>query len=297
MTPTALLSPSYRQAVPSRSRPSSGPARDTASRSADYLVVGAGYAGLSYARDLARAGRSVVVLDAHRAGWWCQQPQRRDGHSRVEGRAGGPGARTVRWGAACTTRSTRRSTSWRPLIEAESIDCDYSRTGQLYLAHAERLVASYDGDGAGARRRVGEPVRFVPRDQLVTRWDRPPAHGRPGHRAHGRLHPARFHAGLYRLALAAGATLHRRRPRPRSTGRGGRAGFRVMTARGALDADTVVVCTNAYADDLLPELRRRVLPVGASSSPPRCSSPTWPARSAPAAACSSTARTSSSTGG
>jgi glycine/D-amino acid oxidase-like deaminating enzyme len=35
-----------------------------------------------------------------------------------------------------------------------------------------------------------------------------------------------------------------------------------MTPRGAVDADTVVVCTNAYADDLLPELRRRVLPVG-----------------------------------
>ena len=33
------------------------------------MVVGAGYAGLSCARELARAGRSVVVLDAHAVGW------------------------------------------------------------------------------------------------------------------------------------------------------------------------------------------------------------------------------------
>jgi glycine/D-amino acid oxidase-like deaminating enzyme len=36
---------------------------------AEHVVVGAGYAGVSCARELARAGRSVVVLDAHAVGW------------------------------------------------------------------------------------------------------------------------------------------------------------------------------------------------------------------------------------
>ena len=38
--------------------------------------------------------------------------------------------------------------------------------------------------------------------------------------------------------------------------------FQVFTNRGPVEAAEVFVATNAYADDLLPSLRRRVLPVG-----------------------------------
>jgi gamma-glutamylputrescine oxidase len=79
----------------------------------------------------------------------------------------------------------------------------------------------------------------------------------------GGLHPARFHAGLVGLAIAAGTSVHAATPATAIERRGGGlAGFRVATPRGPVDAGAVVVCTNAYADGLLPELRRRVLPVG-----------------------------------
>ena len=35
----------------------------------DVVIVGAGFTGLSAAREIARRGMSVVVLDAHRVGW------------------------------------------------------------------------------------------------------------------------------------------------------------------------------------------------------------------------------------
>ncbi|MGI9414352.1 MAG: NAD(P)/FAD-dependent oxidoreductase, partial [Hyphomicrobiales bacterium] len=40
-----------------------------AQEAADVCVVGAGFAGLSTALELARRGVSVIVLEAHRVGW------------------------------------------------------------------------------------------------------------------------------------------------------------------------------------------------------------------------------------
>ena len=77
----------------------------------------------------------------------------------------------------------------------------------------------------------------------------------------GALHPARYHAGLARLALAAGADLHDRTTalaiEPRTQG-----GFQLVTDRGSLEAGDLIVATNAYADGLVPWLQRRVVPIG-----------------------------------
>jgi gamma-glutamylputrescine oxidase len=262
--PTALLSPSYRQAVLWQEQAGFPDLPATPlPRSADYVVVGAGYAGLSCARDLARAGRSVVVLDAHRAGWGASS---RNGGMVIPELKAGPAALARAYGPLGRRMYDEVNQAFdhvEALIEAESIDCDYSRTGQLYLAHAERVVASLTAMAREHGDELGEPVRFVPRDQLGDEVGSTAYAAGVVIERTGGLHPARFHAGLYRLALAAGAALHPATAATTIERRGGgRAGLRVVTARGAVDADTVVVCTNAYADGLLPELRRRVLPVG-----------------------------------
>ena len=38
-------------------------------------------------------------------------------------------------------------------------------------------------------------------------------------------------------------------------------GWRVQTARGAVQADEVVIATNGYTGDITPELKRRVVPL------------------------------------
>jgi glycine/D-amino acid oxidase-like deaminating enzyme len=264
VTARALRSPSYREAVLWQEQ-AEFPDLPTASppRSADYVVVGAGYAGLSCARDLARAGRSVVVLDAHPAGWGASS---RNGGMVIPGLKAGPAALERSYGHLGRRMYDEVNQAFdhvEGLIRAESIDCDYSRSGQLYLAHAERVVASLMAMAREHGDELGEPVRFVPREALVDEVGSTAYAGGLVIERTGGLHPARFHAGLFRLALAAGASLY-----PATTASaierrgGGRAGFRVATPRGAVDADAVVVCTNAYADGLLPELRRRVLPVG-----------------------------------
>jgi glycine/D-amino acid oxidase-like deaminating enzyme len=263
VTPTALRSPSYREAVLWQEQAEfPDPPPTPPPRSADYVVVGAGYAGLSCARDLARAGRSVVVLDAHRAGWGASS---RNGGMVIPELKAGPGALARTYGPLGRRMYNEVNEAFdhvEHLISAESIDCDYSRTGQLFVAHAERLVASLMAMAREHGDELGEPVRFVPRDALGDELGSTAyAAGLVIERTGG-LHPARFHAGLFRLALAAGATVSPATAATAIERRGGRAGFRVVTPRGAVDAAAVVLCTNAYADGLLPELRRRVLPVG-----------------------------------
>jgi gamma-glutamylputrescine oxidase len=264
VTVRALRSPSYREAVLWQEQatfpdvPASPPPP-----AADYVVVGAGYAGLSCARDLARAGRSVAVLDAHTVGWGASS---RNGGMVIPELKAGPAALARAYGHLGRRMYDEVNEAFdhvEDLITGESIDCDYVRTGQLYLAHAERVVPSLMAMAREHGDELGESVRFVPREALGDEVGSTAyAAGLVMERTGG-LHPARFHAGLLRLALGAGASVHPTTPATAIDRRGGdRAGFRVATTRGAVDAGAVVVCTNAYADGLLPELRRRVLPVG-----------------------------------
>jgi len=260
----ARLSPSYRESVlwQEQAQLPDVPAA-TPPRSADYVVAGAGYAGLSCARELTRAGRSVVVVDAHTLGWGASS---RNGGMVIPELKAGPAALERTYGPLGRRMYDDVNEAFdhvERLIAGESIDCDYRRSGQLYLAHAERVVESLMAMAREHGDELGEPVRFVPRDALGDEIGSTAyAAGLVIERTGG-LHPARFHAGMVGLALGAGASLHPATPATAIERRGGGlGGFRVATPRGVVDAGGVVVCTNAYADGLLPELRRRVLPVG-----------------------------------
>ena len=75
----------------------------------------------------------------------------------------------------------------------------------------------------------------------------------------GGLHPAKFHAGLLRLALAAGAAVHGETAVQGI--RSERDGHEVATARGTIRARDVIVGANGYADASDRWLRRRLVPV------------------------------------
>jgi glycine/D-amino acid oxidase-like deaminating enzyme len=155
----APLAPDYREAVlwQEQVAPVAGGPAPPVPAEADVVVVGAGYAGLSAARELGVAGRSVLVVDAHPVGWGA---------------------------------STRNGGMVIPELKAgPEIPCDYARTGQLCLAHAARLVPGLEAAARDHAER-GEPVRFVPRDALAAEIGSTAHHGAVVYERTGGLHPA-----------------------------------------------------------------------------------------------------------
>lgn len=225
----------------------------------DTVVVGAGYAGLAAARTLARAGRDVLVLEKDDLGTGAHS---RNGGMAIPELKAGPASLQRRYGELGLRMHHEVHEAFdhlEALIADEGIACDYERTGQLYLAHTPRLVPHLR-EVAAEHQAFGEPVRFVAKDELAAEVGSDAFHGGVVYDRTGGLHPARLHAGLARLALDAGATVRDRCAAIalEDVGRG----HWVHTDAGSVECDHVVVTTNAYADGLLPELRRRVLPIG-----------------------------------
>ncbi|SDE23958.1 NAD(P)/FAD-dependent oxidoreductase [Belnapia rosea] len=231
-------------------------------RQADVVVVGAGFTGLSTALHLAERGVDVVVLEANEPGWGASgrnggqvNPGLKPDPDQVEADFGPElGTRMVRfaWGAPETTFA---------LIRRWQIACDARQGGTLRAAyqpaHAEGVRRSAE---QGMRR--GLPVTLLERDAAheATGTDRYLAVMRDA--SGGDVQPLDYARGLARAAMQAGAAVHGGTPVTALTRAEGR--WQVATPTGTVTAETVILGTNGYTDDLQPGLRRSVVPVFSS---------------------------------
>jgi glycine/D-amino acid oxidase-like deaminating enzyme len=256
----ALRSPSFREAVLWREEAPS-PAGDTGPlpAEADVVVVGGGYCGMAAAWELARRGRSVVLLEAHALGWGASS---RNGGMVIPELKPGPAALERTYGPLGLRLYAAVNEAFdftEKVIAEHGIDCDYERTGQLYLAHHDRLLPHFR-DLAHEHQALGEDVRFLDRISLASEIGSTLYPAGLVFERTGGLQPARFHAGLVTLARRAGALLHDNTRALELTR--ARAGYEIRTPRGRIRSAEVLLATNAYADEVSPRLRRGVLPVG-----------------------------------
>lgn len=229
-------------------------------RSADVLIVGSGYTGMSAARTLAKAGREVVVLDAGRPGDGASS--RNAGFvgtsllasfSRLRRIAG------VEKAIEAYTEAKQAYAFVTDLIRQESIDCSFEQNGRIYWAYTKSQLDGLKSEFAEMQRHLDKKGEIIGPDH---------ASGESGSRLYcgglllpetGALHPGKWHDGLMRLAEDAGATVIGgvAVKKIASTGNG----HTVSTTRGAVDAREVIVATDGYIGHETPALRRRILPV------------------------------------
>jgi glycine/D-amino acid oxidase-like deaminating enzyme len=230
-------------------------------RAVDVAVVGAGYTGLAAALELARAGRSVAVLDAGDPGIGCSG--RNGGQASVglkgmfdtlAARHGEPPARAmVRMGIEAYDRL-------RTFITEEAIACDFKASGHFKGAHAPGQFEPLRRSAERQMRAFGIEAYPVSRSEQRAEAGTDAYHGGVVFPGFGGLDPAKLHAGLLDRAQVAGTRVLAH-TRVRAIERE-KSGWRLETPAGALLAANVVVATNGYTGRATPWLQRRIVPVG-----------------------------------
>ncbi len=229
--------------------------------STDVAIIGGGYTGLAAARELARRGVDVTVLERHHLGWGASS---RNGGFVLQGYkpemeelARMVGADRAKGMFQLTLDAMQRL---ERLIAEEQIECDFSHCGALTLAAKPGHFAALEQSGRFLREQLGYETELLSPGDLGREIDSSRYHGALLDPGGCSLQPAKYVSGLGQAASRAGARLHEDTEVTRV--KKVAAGFEVGTSRGLLRAREVLAATNGYTPAALGMLRRRVIPIG-----------------------------------
>jgi glycine/D-amino acid oxidase-like deaminating enzyme len=234
----------------------------------DVAIVGGGFTGLSAALALARRGAKVVVLEAaHRVA------------AEASGRNGGHvnNGLAVDYAEVAAKVGEQRARDWyhafdsavdtvARIVQTESIDCDFVRTGKLKIATRQ---AGFDALRRSADRLVKDGVdtdiEVLDTDGVRAEVQSDKFLGGLLYKRSGQMHMGRFAAGLAAAAEAHGAQIRTGTCVQKFERLGSGHAHRLHTARGSIDAQQVLLATGASRHGGYGSfgwLRRRIVPIG-----------------------------------
>lgn len=228
---------------------------------ADIVVVGAGFTGLSTALHAAEQGAQVIVLEAEGPGFGASGRNngqvipayvRHNPDDIVKQFGEERGERLNDWVAGSASLVF-------DLIAKHGIACEAAQNGWLQPAHrASRMAGVRAKQSQWAAR--GQPARLLSGEETERMTGSPYyRHGGWIHETGGHIQPLGYARGLARAALSAGARIHGASPVvaiDRAEGK-----WRARTAKGAVSAESVVLATNGYTDAIWPKLRQSIVPL------------------------------------
>jgi glycine/D-amino acid oxidase-like deaminating enzyme len=233
---------------------------------ADVAIIGGGYTGLTCAMELRRHGRDVVVLEAGLPGVGASTlsgggisagmsiGKKPSGRSQPLDALGSPHSEQ-----AMLAEAVHAYAVFEQLLEDHGIECDYQQCGRVVGASTAAHLGTWTSRIEKLNRSLGAGARVLSSVEMKAELDSSYYAGGILIERTGLIQPALYYAGLLSAARRLGvlfcsnakATLIAQCE----------TGFRVATERGETTARRVVLATNGLTGDLVPSLRRRVVPV------------------------------------
>ncbi|MGR3616315.1 MAG: NAD(P)/FAD-dependent oxidoreductase [Paracoccaceae bacterium] len=226
---------------------------------ADVCIIGGGYTGLSAALHLAQAGRSVVLLEAHRVGFGASgrnggqlgSGQRQDQET-LEAMVG-PEMATELWRLGEEAKDLVRS-----LIATHDIDCAL-KPGILDTGSTNADVRDLHDYAEHLQTRYGyDQVEILDEDASYAICPSRDYKGAYLDKGAGHLHPLNYALGLARAARDAGAQI-RENSEVVSIEEGTRVSVR--TTQGSVSAEHLILACNGYLGNLNDKVASRVMPI------------------------------------
>ena len=233
---------------------------------ADVAIIGGGFTGITAALRLAEAGLSVIVLEAGppgfgasgRNGGFCCLGGGKISNAGLTRRFGDEGRRAYRAAEIGAIDFVAAQ------LKTYGIDADTHSEGETLLAHNSRVRSGFTAAAEEVARDYGVEARIHEASDL-------PELGLSAAGVHGgmsvplgfALNPRKYLFGIAAAARAAGATLCADSQVTAIESEG--KGYLLRTDRGRLRADRVIIATNGYSSDDLPDwLAARYIPAQSS---------------------------------
>jgi gamma-glutamylputrescine oxidase len=232
---------------------------------ADLCIIGAGYTGLSAALHAAKAGMSVIVLEAHRVGWGAS------------GRNGGQVGTGLNWDVSVLDKAfgkQRADALWAMTEDAKKLthafitehapESDYT-AGLLQAAVTAQKADELAREAELMRVRFGYDTTMCDAAQVETYIGTKAYAGAALDMDAGYCHPLRYAFGLARACNAAGVRIFERSAVHKiDVGMGSKpAGgpHIIRTDTGTVSAKFILQATNGYGAHLNRKTAARVLPI------------------------------------
>ena len=205
------------------------------------------------------------MLEAETVGWGASS---RNGGMVLTGLKLSAETLAKRYGMELTRRMYATSLESIDLVERlvreENIECSFSRCGHLEVACKQSHFDTYARSVDVIAKEFDHQLRVIPRHELSSEIGSNIYFGGIVDDISAGLNPAQYVSGLAGAALSAGASIYEnaRVVQAQRNSQNGSGGLSILTSRGNVFAQNVLVATSGYTSAATPTLQKKIIPIG-----------------------------------